>query len=306
MAYTNEKDIKARIAGVRDTRKITNAMYLISSTKMRKAKAALDQTRPYFDSLHVEIARVFRTASDAESRYFYPPEGGEDLPGAYGYLVITADRGLAGAYNLSVLKEINRQRGLHGDNRIYMVGNYGRQYCRTHDVAVEEDFHFSAQDATLHRAREISAILLDAYESGKISRLFVIYTDFCNGLQTNVVTAPILPFQRAQFLKSAKSKARNRRDAEEFEFYPSVTQVLDYIVPSFVIGYIYSALVDSFCSEQNARMTAMDSANQNAEQLIETLTLEYNHLRQDAVTQEITEISAGAKAQKRSKGGSGR
>ena len=306
MAYTNENDIKARIAGIRDTRKITNAMYLIASTKMRRAKAALDATRPYFDSLHVEIARVFRTVSNAESRFFYPPQGEEDLPGAYGYLVITADRGLAGAYNLSVLKEMNRQLGLHGENRVYMVGDYGRQYCRTHGVAVEEDFRFSAQDATLHRAREISAILLDAYDTGAITKLFVIYTDFCNGLQTNVVTAPILPFHRAQFLKASRSKVKNRRASEEFEFYPSVTQVLDYIVPSYVIGYIYSALVDSFCSEQNARMTAMDSANQNAEQLIDTLTLEYNHLRQDAVTQEITEISAGAKAQKRSKGGSGR
>ncbi|MBR2732119.1 MAG: ATP synthase F1 subunit gamma [Clostridia bacterium] len=305
MAYTNENDIKARIAGIRDTRKITNAMYLIASTKMRKAKAALDLTRPYFDALHVEIARVFRTVSNAESRFFYPQEGEEDLPGAYGYLVITADRGLAGAYNLSVLKEMHRLLALHGESRVYMVGDYGRQYCRTHGVAVEEGFRFSAQDATLHRAREISAILLDAYEAGEITKLFLIYTDFCNGLQTNVVAEPILPFHRAAFLKSSKSKSRSRRASEAFEFYPSVTQVLDQIVPSYVIGYIYSALVDSFCSEQNARMTAMDSANQNAQQLIDTLTLEYNHLRQNAVTQEITEISAGAKAQKRSKGGSG-
>lgn len=305
MAYTNENDIKARIAGVRDTRKITNAMYLIASTKMRKAKAALDQTRPYFESLHVEIARVFQTASDAESRFFYPADGPDRLPGACGFLVITADRGLAGAYNLSVLKEMNRQIGLHPENRLFVVGDYGRQYCRSHGIAIEDGFRFSAQDATLHRAREICALLLDAFDAGKISRLFVIYTDFCNGLQTNVVTERILPFSRSNFLKSEKSKRRSRRESDEFEFYPSVTQVLDQIVPSYVIGYIYSALVDSFCSEQNARMTAMDAANQNAQDLIDALTLEYNHLRQDAVTQEITEISAGAKSQKRSKGGSG-
>ena len=122
------KEIKRRIRSVRDTEKITNAMYLIASAKLRKAKEGLDHTRPYFEAMRGEIKRIFRTAEDVESRYFYPKEGMPELNGTYACLVITADKGLAGAYNQNVIREAERMLVKHPDTKLFVVGEYGRQY----------------------------------------------------------------------------------------------------------------------------------------------------------------------------------
>ena len=286
------KEIKNRIKSVRDTQKITNAMYLISSAKMRKAKSELDKTRPYFNAVQAEIKRIFRTVPDVDSRYFYPPEGSEKLNGTFGCLVITADRGLAGAYNHNVLKAAMALREKHEDMKFFVVGEYGRQFFYHKRIPIEESFLYPAQNPTMQRAREISARLLEDYDQGKLDKIFIIYTDLKNGLNAEPVETRILPFHRGEFTDTSVQTA-------EFEFLPSVQAVLDSMMPSYVSGYVYSALVDSFCSEQNARMAAMNSAGQNADKILEGLTVQYNRVRQAGITREITEISAGFKAQKK-------
>lgn len=289
----NTKEIKDRIASVRDTQKITNAMYLIASTKMRKAKAELDLTRPYFDALKAEIKRIFRTAEDVESRYFYPSDD-EPLDGTYGYLVITADKGLAGAYNQNVIREAERQLKAYPNNELFVVGEYGRHYFTRHNIPVLKSFLYTAQNPTMQRAREISSLLLEQFENGKLDKIFIIYTDFKNGFSEEAICTRLLPFHRGHF-----TEASGEKDASaHFEFSPSINVVLDNIMQSYISGFIYSALVDSFCSEQNARMTAMDSANKNAQKILDSLKIQYNRVRQTAITQEITEVSSGAKAQR--------
>ena len=289
------KELKNRMMSVRDTQKITNAMYLIASTKLRKAKSELDLTRPYFNAVQAEIKRIFRIDADIENRYFYPPSGEHELPGSYGYLVITADKGLAGAYNHNVIKEAERLMWEHDDPKLFVVGEFGRHYFMSHNVPIEKSFLYTAQNPTVHRAREISAILLDFFDRGELSKLFIIYTDMKGAINYNVTSSRLLPFHRAQFITKRKEEPIKR----EFTFFPSIEKVLDNIVPSYITGYIYSALIDSFCSEQNARMNAMDSANRNAQKLLDDLSVKYNHVRQSAITQEITEISSGAKSMKR-------
>ena len=292
---SNIKEIKNRINSVRDTRKITNAMYLIASTKMRKAKYALDQTRPYFDELRGEIKRIFRTVEDVESKYFYPEGDTEVLNGTYGCLVITADKGLAGAYNQNVIKETLRLLDEHKDMKLFVVGEYGRQYFLKHHIPIEESFLYTAQNPTLHSAREISNHLLELFDAGKLDKIFVVYTDLENSLLEEAKSFRVLPFHKAHF----NAKAKNEKPVlQSFEFTPSVTEVVDTMMQSYMTGFIYSALVDSFCSEQHARMTAMNSANENADKILSELKKQYNQMRQAAITQEITEISAGAKAQK--------
>ncbi len=293
MANTNE--IKGRIEGVKDTQKITNAMYLIASTKMRKAKSELDKTRPYFNALQAEIKRLFRIDAAVESRYFYPADGSHISEGTYGCLVITADKGLAGAYNQNVIKEALRLLSEHQDTKLFIVGEKGRQFFSQHHIPIERSFLYTAQNPTMHRAREISAHLLNLFDQGALKKIFIIYTDFKNGLATETVSTRLLPFHRKYFA----TDAREKEITSPFEFRPSIEAVLDNIMGSYVSGFIYSALVDSFCSEQNARMTAMDSANQNAEKMLDELAIQYNRVRQSAITQEITEVSSGAKAQKR-------
>ena len=183
----------------------------------------------------------------------------------------------------------------HPQTKLFVVGEYGRQYFQRHQVPIERSFLYTAQNPTMQRAREITAELLDRFDKGELQKIFVIYTDMKNSLTENVSATRILPFHRSAFTAPTDEK----RITEPFEFFPSVTQVLENIVPSYVSGFIYSALIDSFCSEQSARMNAMNSANENAEKMLGELALAYNRIRQAAITQEITEVSAGARAQKR-------
>ncbi len=163
VTMASTKEIKDRIKSVRETQKITNAMYLIASTKLRKAGSELANTRPYFEALRGEIKRVFRTASDVDSRYFYPPDDDPPLEGTYGCLVITADKGLAGAYNQNVIKEAEKLLAEHPDTKLFVVGEYGRHFFAQHNIPIEHSFLYTAQNPTLDRAREICALLLDGF-----------------------------------------------------------------------------------------------------------------------------------------------
>ena len=277
---------------VAQTQKITNAMYLISSTKMERARRDLNSTRPYFTALRGEIKRIFRTAGhDVESRYFYPPDDREEIAGTCGILVITADRGLAGSYNQNVIREAERLLAAHDDTMLFVVGEYGRHYFMKHQVPIEQSFLYTAQNPTMQRAREINRALQGQYDDGHLSKIYIVYTDMKNQMSEEAISFRLLPFHRKSFIDTNEKPVRT-----EFEFLPDVTSVLDTAIRSYMAGFIYSALVDSFCSEQNARMQAMKSANDNAAEIINELSIEYNRVRQAAITQEITEVSAGAKA----------
>lgn len=290
------KEIKNRINSVKDTQKITNAMYLIASTKLRKAKSDLDRTRPYFTALQDEIKRIFRTAGNVENKYFYPVTGEHEFPGSYGYLVITADKGLAGSYNQNVIKEAMRLMEQHENPKLFVVGEYGRHYFMSHNIPIEQSFLYTAYNPTISRARDISRILLERFNSGELAKIYVVYTDMQNAVNSEACSTRLIPFHRAQF---TQPDSNEKAVKAPFEFQPSIETVLDNVVPSYVTGFIYSALIDSFCCEQNARMSAMDSANRNAQKLLDELSVQYNHIRQSAITQEITEVAAGAKNMRR-------
>ena len=302
------KEIKNRIKSVKDTQKITNAMYLISSTKMTKAKRELDNTRPYFEMLRKQIVDMISMRESAGSEFFRseedkaPEDSFEDSKRSetVAYLVITADKGLAGAYNQNVIKEAMSRIKETPSYKLYVVGEYGRRYFETRGMSIDRSFLYTAQNPTLERAREIAMILADLYARKEITRAFIVYTDFRNGLMGgDVVVWELLPFDRKDFALDPEEVTDLSTD--HMEYVPDVLSVLNNIVPSYMAGYVYSALVDSFCSEQSARMSAMDAANQNAEELLQSLNLEYNHVRQSAITQEITEVSAGSRGQKKSK-----
>lgn len=289
------KEIKGRIKSIKDTQKITNAMYMIASTKMRKAKNELDRTRPYFNALRAEIKRLFRIESNLESRYFYPADGSHVEETTYGLLVITADKGLAGAYNQNVIKQAQKMLEQHPDTKLFVVGEYGRRFFVKKKIPIEQTFLYTAQNPTMQRAREISSLLLSGFDRGELGKIFIIYTDLLSGMQEEATVTRLLPFHRSHFV----DEIDERPIKDPFEFIPDLKTVLETGVRSYVSGFIYSALVDSFCSEQNARMEAMSAANDNAEKMLAQLSVQYNRVRQAAITQEITEVSAGAKAQKK-------
>lgn len=298
-----QREIRRHIESMRETRKITGAMYLIASGKLRRAKSELDRTRPYFEAILTEVKRAFRTLRSvgrAESRYFYPEDAEKKLNGTWGYLVITADKGLAGSYNQAVLKKTAAVLAEHQNARLYVAGDYGRQLLKSARMPVDETFCYATDDPNLHRAREMAHLLHEKYLNGEFQKLYVIYTDFAGGLAGEPVVTRLLPLHFANLGISENERAVT----EPFLFFPDVNAVLQNAMPSYVTGFVYSALVDSFCCEQSARMAAMDSASRNADKMLTELNRAYNQERQNAITQEITEVAAGARyqaAQKKAK-----
>ena len=286
-------EVKNRIKGVAATRKITNALYLISSAKVRKAKEELEKTAPYFRGIRKEIKSIFKTVDHIESRYLYPENDHmENAP--CGYLVITADKGMAGAYNHNVIKRVENELRKHEKAKLFVVGDLGREYLTAKGYNVAKDFSVAALRPTLASARKIADILLDGFVGGDYSKLFILYTDIADG-GIIIKSTRILPFHTTEFI------AEKDKPKEEFEFIPSREVVLNNLVPSYVCGYVYSSLVDSYCVEQNARLMAMKSASDNAGKILSDLEREYNHARQNEITTEIIEVSSGAQFQRSKK-----
>ena len=284
------KELKDRIKAVEETKKITGAMYLISSTKLRRAKVDLACSRAYFDALRGAIAGILCVPPDYKSRYFRrgaAGAGGAADAGVTGILVVTADKGLAGAYNANVLHAAETLRASTPGARLFVIGEYGRRYFEQH--APEATVYAGgAQTPTPENARALGDSLLARYDAGELNELYVIYTDMKNGLAAEPRTERLLPLDRG----AAGS------GTPQTEFLPSVDEVVRSGVRSYLRGFLYGALLDSYCAEQNARVSAMDAANRNAQELLEGLSLQLNRQRQAAITREITEISAGAQAQK--------
>jgi F-type H+-transporting ATPase subunit gamma len=280
---------------IRDTMKITNAMYMISSTKLNKAKRELEETEPFFYTLQSMVARIIRHVPDMEHRYFR--QGKPEDVKSRGYLVVTADKGMAGAYNHNVLKLAEQELQKSENSSLLVIGEVGRQYFHTKKIPVDEEFLYTAQNPTMSRARVITGKILEMYESNRVQEVYMIFTKPKNAVQTETEMMRLLPLEKEDF----SSKAPVDVYHEEFHFQPSPETVMDYIVPNFMAGYIFGAMMESYCSEHNARMTAMQSANDSAQAILHNLSIEYNRVRQAAITQEITEVIGGAKAQKKKK-----
>ncbi len=287
------KELKDRIKAVQETKKITSAMYLISSTKLRRAKIDLAQTRPYFDALRGEIGHILRVGTGSGGRYFREAEGPLPEGGVCGILVLTADKGLAGAYNMNVIREAESILRDKPGGQVFVVGECGRRAFAFRNVPMT--YLGGAHTPTMDRSRSLCTTLLDQYDSGALNELVIVYTDMKNSIASAVLSQRLLPLDRAPRHADAQS------NEPRLEFIPSEEEVVRGAIRSYVSGFIYAALLDSFCAEQNARVTAMDAANVNAQDLLGDLSLQLNRQRQAAITQEITEISAGAQAQKNKK-----
>lgn len=294
------KEIRDRINSVNDTRKITNAMYLISSTKLRRAKKMLTDTEPFFFSTQAMISRLVRHLPEGVDNIFL--ETRLEIPEderRRGYIIFTDDKGLAGSYNHNVIKLAEEKIAADkGDWKLFVIGEVGRFHFLSKNVDIEESFMFTSQNPTLHRARKIAAEILDYYYSRKLDEFYIIYTTV-HGTKIDTKFEKLLPLEIITDIKREKPVTGTM--LEEFLMEPSPSAILDNIVPNYVTGFIYGALVEAFCSVQSARMMAMDSANKNAEAMIAELQRTYNRQRQAMITQEITEVVSGAKALKNAK-----
>ena len=291
------KEIQDRMRSIKDTLKITNAMYMISSSKLKKSKKMLADTEPYFYTLQSEMSRILRHLPDMNSIYFKTNAEIPERKRKAGYIVITADKGLAGSYNHNILKLAEEELEKRDDYKLFVLGELGRHYFEQKGINIDKQFHFVVQDPSLSRARRIAEDLLKLYHENQLDELYIIYTTMVNAMQEEAQVAQLLPLKKTDF----KIPVPIDIPLEGLALKPSSEEVMDHIVPNYVVGFVYGALVEAFSCEQNARMMAMEGATNSAKQMLKELDIEYNRARQAAITQEITEVIAGAKSQKKKK-----
>ena len=295
----NMREIRERIASIQQILKITNAMYLMSSSKLKKARKSLEATEPYFYKLQETIESVLEHTPHTRQMYFdrrsdIPPEKRKK-----GYIVVTADKGLCGSYNHNILKYTEQELAKSADISncyLFVIGQVGRQYFTNRNrnsskASVDGEFLYTTQNPTLYRAMEIAQLVIEKFENGELDEVYVLYTDMVNSNLQETRTVQLLPFERRHFGKSPDGTMRKLPKAS---FLPSPEEVMSHLIPNYAKGIIYGAMVEAFCCEQQSRMTAMDAATTSAKDMIKDLSLLYNRARQAAITQEITEIVSGA------------
>lgn len=296
----NAREIQSRIKSIKDTMKITNAMYMISTTKLRKAKEKLEHVEPYFFRLENAMARILRHMPDIEHRYFKDTSSISHDKLKVGYIVVTADKGMAGAYNHNVIKKAEQLMAENPSGKLYVVGQIGLHYFEKKGINVSTVFTYTAQNPNLNRARNIAEYIIERYAQDKLDEVYIIYTRMVSSAAVETDVQQLLPLKKHQF-QNKVAAIPGIFSNEEMALYPSPERVVSSIGRGFVTGYIYGALVESFASEQNSRVMAMEAATNSAKEMLKELQIVYNRARQAAITQEITEVIGGAKAQKNKK-----
>ncbi len=288
----NMKDIRLRIKSITETMQITKAMNLIASAKLKKARKQLNDTLPYFEKIQGTLNDIIVRSPEINHKYFGSRKNKNVRKS--GYIVITADKGLCGAYNQNVIKLAERHMKDKQETYLFVIGYMGRDYFKSHNYNIDVEFLYTAQNPTTYRAREIAESVISLYNDGMLDEVFVVYTTMESAVNYQPQIIQLLPMEKSDFDSSSDIRYR-----EYMTYEPSPSQVLDILVPNYIKGLVFGALVESFCSEQNARMIAMDGATKSADKMIKELTMLYNRARQAAITQEISEIVGGAEALRR-------
>ena len=281
MAGVSTKEIKTRIRSMESTKQITKAMEMVAASKLRKAQAQVLASRPYFEILFETINEIVDVNQDFSSPYLTQRPAKK-----IAYVVIAGDRGLAGGYNSNVLKLVMSE--IEGKNATVLpIGKKAVDYFRSHGISMMTQNYAQAEDMSLGDCFTVAKTLCKQYLAGEYDEIRVAYTNFVSVLSQTPSSLRLLPLLRQQTEQKAGRAA-------EIVYEPDSVTVFDAIVPEYLGGVIYGALCESRASEQAARRTAMDSATQNAEEMIADLSLQFNRARQAAITQEITEIIAGS------------
>ena len=278
MAGVSTKEIKTRIRSMESTRQITKAMEMVASSKLRKAQNQAMASRPYFETLYETIQDIVSCDGEFSSPYMTVKKENNAA-----FVVISGDRGLAGGYNSNVLKLALAQST--GKDTVFLpIGKKGADYFKSHGQTTMTENYTHAESVSVGDCFSMAKILCKAFLKGELDAVYVVYTKFVSVLSQTPACLQLLPLQNGE----------GKTSRQQILYEPDSETVLNAIVPEYLGGLLYGALCESRASEQAARRTAMDSATQNAEEMIGELSLQFNRARQAAITQEITEIVAGS------------
>ena len=279
------RDIKRRKGSVQSTQQITKAMKLVSTVKLQKAKQKAEQTTNYFDCMYNTVQNMLAKEKNINHPYLQTSDSSKKL-----VIMVTSNKGLAGGYNSNVIKLITQGNFNKDDVKIMAVGRKGKEAMSRYGYEIYKDCCEVIDGPTYEDARAIAKYALELFAKGEVGELYLAYTHFKNTVSHIPTLVKLLPVEADA----------NREVTEEsnipMNFEPREEEALQLIIPTYITSLIYGGMMESVASENGARMQAMDSATSNAEEIIDKLTLQYNRARQGAITQELTEIIAGAQA----------
>ena len=282
------RDIKRRKASIQSTGQITKAMKLVSTVKLQKSRNKAESSKPYFNLMYETIAAMLKRSGNMDHKYL---RAGDSKKKAV--IAITSNRGLAGGYNNNIVKLISGDPALpKEDVKLYVIGRKGRDGLARKGYEVVKDYSEVINEPLYQDAADLTKELLEAFGRNEIGEIYLAYTSFKNTVVHIPKLVKLLPFTMEE---QAGGSEENKAQAL-MNYEPNPEEVLDRIIPNYMSSLIYGALLEAVASENCARMTAMDSATNNAEEMIGKLELQYNRARQGSITQELTEIIAGANA----------
>lgn len=280
------RDIKRRRDSIQSTGQITKAMKLVSTVKLQKAKGKAESTKPFFDLMYETVCNMLSKSGNINHKYLKSGESNKKA-----IITITANRGLAGGYNSNITKLITGSDIPKEDALIYAIGTKGRDFLTRHGYTIAEDYSDVINEPLYTDARAICDKLLKSFEDGEIGEIYLAYTSFKNTVVHVPQLIRLLPVD-----KTAMAAKGVDTDTTPMNYEPEEDEALNMIIPKYVTSLIYGALIEAVASENGARMQAMDNATSNAEEMISDLSLKFNRARQASITQELTEIVAGANA----------
>ncbi len=279
------REIKRRRESIQSTGQITKAMKLVSTVKVQKAKGKAESCKPYFNYMYEAVKSMLAKSGNISHPYL---QAGESRRKAV--ILITSNRGLAGGYNSNVVKLLTQGNIAKEDAVVYTVGRKGRETLARKGYDIKEDYSEVMNNPMFSDAAEIGRTVLEAFANGEVGEIYLAYTIFKNTVTHIPTMVKLLPVD----LKTEEEE--ETADLTMMNYEPEAEEALDMIIPKYINSLIYGALVEAVASENGARMQAMDSATSNAEEMISDLGLKYNRARQASITQELTEIVAGASA----------
>ena len=279
------RDIKRRKSSISSTQQITKAMKLVSTVKLQKAKTRAEQTNPYFNYMFKTVSSMLAKSGNISHPYLTSGESDKKA-----VVVITSNRGLAGGYNSNIVKLITSQDWDKDQLDIYAIGGKGEEALKSKGYNIVESARHIMEDPTYEDASALCNKVLDAFTDGEVGEIYLAYTHFKNTVTQEPQLIKLLPVEIDEEELSAEEPT------VMMNYEPNEEEALNKIIPKYVTSLFYGALVEAHASENGARMQAMDSATSNAEEMISDLTLKYNRARQGSITQELTEIIAGANA----------
>lgn len=278
------RDIKRRKSSIQGTQQITKAMKLVSTVKLQRARANAERSKVYFDCMYDTVNNILSRVGHVEHRFLVPGQSDKKA-----VIVITSNRGLAGGYNSNVAKLITKHETWKKEDLIvYALGNKGREILARNGYEIREDLPEVIEDPSYADALLLSQRLLKSFAEGEIGEIYLAYTSFKNTVVHEPKLLKLLPVDHEEAESSTAEAIMN--------FEPEDVEALDMIIPKYITSLIYGAMTEAVASENGARMQAMDNATSNAEEMISDLALKYNRARQGSITQELTEIIAGAEA----------